>query len=315
MKNRKQTTSSAIFSALVPILVGAWGAPASRAAGPAVSLSPNTLNFPSQLATTVSAPQTATLTNTGNQPLTISSIAAVGTFAQTNNCPTSLAAGAPCTITVTFTPLTGASGEVPGLIIITDNALPGPQVISLGGLAANFSLAVSPSSNTISAGQSATYTITVTPGGGFSQSVSLSCGALPAGASCGFSPASVTPSGSSSVTSMLTISTTAGSRAGPRPWLPPARPGPLNLRIWGWLFLASAGALALRRRSGVARAALAVVALLAALAAPACGGGGSSSSSGSVATPAGTYTVLVTGSTAAGSSTVQNPVSLMLVVD
>lgn len=315
MESRRKIRITSLL-AVLGILGGAWGAPFSRAAGsgPAAALNPTILNFPSQLATTTSAPQTSTLTNTGDQPLAISSIAAVGTFAETNNCPASLAANASCTISITFTPVTGASGEVAGLIIITDNALPGPQAISLGGLAANFSLAASPSSNTVSPGQSATYTITVTPSGGFSQSVSLACGALPAGANCGFSPASVTPGGSSAATSTLTISTSSGSQSAPQPWLPP-RSGPISLRVLGWLLLAGLGALALRRRAGVAGAALTTLALLAALAVSACGGGSSSGSNTSVATPAGSYTVLVTGTTPAGTSSVQNPVSFTLVVN
>ena len=304
---------------LSAILAGAWGAPFSRAAnGPGATLNPKIMNFPSQLATTVSAPQTSTLTNTGDQPLNISSIAAVGTYGVTNDCPASLAAGANCTISITFTPATGASGEVAGLVIITDDAVPSPQVISLDGLAANFALTASPSSNTVSAGQSASYTVTVTPSGGFSQSVSLGCGILPTGAICGFSPASVTPSNANPVTSKLSISTTAGSGSVPHGW-PPAPPGPIGLRILGWLLVAGTGAMVLRRRLARVRlAVLAVLALFAALAtltAPACGGGSSSSSSPSMATPAGTYTVLVTGSTPAGASSVQNPVSFTLVVN
>ena len=43
---------------------------------------------------TTSAAQALTLNNTGNVAMTISSIATRGPFAQTNNCGTSLAAGA-----------------------------------------------------------------------------------------------------------------------------------------------------------------------------------------------------------------------------
>lgn len=49
---------------------------------------------------------------------------------------------------------------------------------------AHYSLTVSPSVNTINPGQSATYTISVTPGGGFNHVVVFSCSGLPAGASC-----------------------------------------------------------------------------------------------------------------------------------
>ncbi len=59
----------------------------SAAATPAVGLAPTSLTFSGQLLTTTSAAQTVTLTNTGNAPLTINSIAASGDFAETNTCP------------------------------------------------------------------------------------------------------------------------------------------------------------------------------------------------------------------------------------
>ena len=52
--------------------------------------------------------------------LAISSIAAIGDFDQTNNCPASLATGTSCTITVTFKPT--ATGTRYGNITINDNA-------------------------------------------------------------------------------------------------------------------------------------------------------------------------------------------------
>ena len=69
---------------------------------------------------------------------------------------------------------------------------------------ASFTLAASPSSASISSGQSAQFTLTVTPQNGFTQSVAFSCSGLPSGDTCSFSPATVTPSGAP-VTSALTI--------------------------------------------------------------------------------------------------------------
>jgi hypothetical protein len=71
---------------------------------PAVTLTPASLNFYAQVVWTTSPAQQATLTNTGNGPLSIISIAAGGDFAQTNNCGSTVRAGASCTINVTFTP-------------------------------------------------------------------------------------------------------------------------------------------------------------------------------------------------------------------
>ena len=102
---------------------------------PVVSLSPASLSFGSQNVNTTSSAQVVTLTNSGNASLTISSIALTGTnvgdFAQSNNCPSTLAAGAFCTISVTFTPTT--TGSRSASVTITDNAAGSPQSVVLSG--------------------------------------------------------------------------------------------------------------------------------------------------------------------------------------
>jgi len=72
----------------------------------------------------------------------------------------------------------------------------------------DFSVAASPASFTVTAGQSGTTSISVTPANGFNSAISFACSGLPAGASCTFSPATVTLSGSSASTT-LTIATSA----------------------------------------------------------------------------------------------------------
>jgi hypothetical protein len=71
----------------------------------------------------------------------------------------------------------------------------------------NFGVGAAPGAATVTAGNPATFTVTVTPQGGpFTGPVALGCSGLPAQATCTFSPAVVTP-GSGSATSALTIST------------------------------------------------------------------------------------------------------------
>jgi hypothetical protein len=71
----------------------------------------------------------------------------------------------------------------------------------------NFGVGASPASNTVTAGTSASYAVTVTASGGpFTSPVTLGCSNLPAQASCTFNPAVVTP-GNSSATAVLTIGT------------------------------------------------------------------------------------------------------------
>jgi hypothetical protein len=93
---------------------------------------------------TTSAAQTVTLTNAGGASLSISSIATGQPFAQTNNCPASLAGGASCAINVTFTPQ--ASGAARGVLTITDSAAGSPQSVSLSGTGAMASPTLSPTS-------------------------------------------------------------------------------------------------------------------------------------------------------------------------
>jgi hypothetical protein len=99
--------------------------------GPVVRLSPTSLTFANQFVGTTSAAQTLTLTNGGTATLNITSIVASGDFAQTNTCGSSVAAGANCTISVTFTPT--VAGSRTGAVTITDNATGSPHVVSLSG--------------------------------------------------------------------------------------------------------------------------------------------------------------------------------------
>jgi hypothetical protein len=75
----------------------------------------------------------------------------------------------------------------------------------------DFAITASPTSATITDGQSATTTITITPTGGYSGTVNFSCGVLPSKASCTFSSASVVISGGKMGTTKLTVSTTAST--------------------------------------------------------------------------------------------------------
>lgn len=85
------------------------------------TLSPTTLTFATTLIGQSSPPQSATLTNTGTGALGIQSIYSIGDFPQTNNCPASLAAGASCMLTVTYTPSQQGT-EYGYLFVYTDSA-------------------------------------------------------------------------------------------------------------------------------------------------------------------------------------------------
>jgi VCBS repeat protein/ASPM-SPD-2-Hydin domain-containing protein/HYDIN/CFA65/VesB family protein len=286
--------------------------PITATTAPVVSLKPPTLSFNSQAVGTTSSPQDVTLSNTGNASLSIASIMPEGDYSVSNNaCASSVNAGSSCKISVTFTPT--ETGTRSGTLTITDNAPNSPQTISLTGTGTDFSLSSSPSTATITAGQSQNFMLSVTSAGGFNQAVNLSCSISPVvsqGPACAVSPTSVTPSGSSAVTATVKVTTTARGRAAPNNnrRLPPL-PGLPPLAWWvlgAWLMLGLASA---RKLSIVPRlkpgtfAVLAGGLLLVALWA-ACGGGGASSSppppSG---TPAGNYTITITGASGSLSHT------------
>jgi glucuronoarabinoxylan endo-1,4-beta-xylanase len=103
--------------------------------GPAVSLSPASLTFSSQIAGTTSPAQSIVLTNTGGSTMTISGISITGAnsgdFNQTNTCGSSLGAGSNCSISVSFTP--SLVGSESASINVADSAAGSPQTVSLAG--------------------------------------------------------------------------------------------------------------------------------------------------------------------------------------
>ncbi len=288
---------------------------ATPAAAAATCLSPVALTFSSQTVGTTSAAQTVTLTNGGDVKLNISGFTANPSqeFAQTNTCAGSVDVGKNCTVSVTFTP--AASGTRTGTITISDDdsSSGNPHTIALTGTGADFGITTAPTKATVTAGQTTSaVTVTLTPVGGFNAMVSLSCTGLPTAATCSFTPSSVTVNGSS-VTSSLTISTTARSTS----MVPPAGPAPHGPPPAGPSFLAGLGAwlagllvlvvlavwLAARRRPRRAWAlSLPLGAmLLFILVWSSCVSGSPGTPSG---TPAGTYNVMVTGTSGSSGSLV-----------
>jgi hypothetical protein len=196
--------------------------------GPIATLWPTSLIFSTQAIGTMSAAKTVTLKNTGTASLTISSIAITGTnagdFAQTHSCASSLAAGASCSISITFKPT--ASGIRTAALSISDDAAGSPQKVTLSGIGTTAKL--SPISlthstqalGTMSGAKNVTLTnvgttslnitgivITGTNAGDFAQT--HTCGSsLAAGARCSNS-VTFKPTGSGTRTAALSISDNA----------------------------------------------------------------------------------------------------------
>ncbi|MDQ3666920.1 MAG: PQQ-dependent sugar dehydrogenase [Acidobacteriota bacterium] len=78
----------------------------------------------------------------------------------------------------------------------------------------DFAISATPSVRSIVPGDSAMYSVTITPLAGFTAVVTLGATGLPAGASASFNPATVNITDAGSKTSTLTITTTAGTPLG-----------------------------------------------------------------------------------------------------
>jgi trimeric autotransporter adhesin len=121
-----------------------------------VTVSPVNLIFSNQVITSVSAAKVVTLKNVQTTPLTITGISTSQNFGQTSTCPLSpstLGAGASCSVSVTFIPNTVAS--LTGTLTITDNTSTSPQTVSLSGTGTTvglLSIAVTPVSQTLPIG-------------------------------------------------------------------------------------------------------------------------------------------------------------------
>lgn len=119
-----------------------------------------------------------------------------------------LQAGSTSAITFSVTPTKAGGGSVTATVTNSNNTnLTNSDTAPF--LATDFTVAVTPTSLTVSAGTAAQYSVAVTPDLTFGNNVSLSCGALPPGASCGFVPPTLTFTGPGSKSSTLNLATTA----------------------------------------------------------------------------------------------------------
>jgi Subtilase family len=144
----------------------------------------------------------------------------------------------------------------------------------------DFALSVAPTSSTINAGQSATYTLTLTPTNGFNQTVTLTCGGFPSASTCVITPPALTLDGTNAATATVLVQTAARA-VGPLPISQRIRPQPLPMGIIGlfayllvcavWLFRAGVPRFGqtLYGRPGLSTAAMLVAVLFLAYS---CGG-------------------------------------------
>jgi hypothetical protein len=136
--------------------------PGGGSTGPTSSpltASPSSVSFGSETVGSASSAQSVTVSNPGSAAVSMSSVGVTGPFSETNNCGTSLAAGASCTVSVKFAPT--ASGSASGTLSVNSSAPGSPLTVALSGTgtaAANTNLALSQPAT------SSGYTQTYAPG-------------------------------------------------------------------------------------------------------------------------------------------------------
>lgn len=205
----------------------------AQSTGPVASFSPTSLSFGSQDVNSSSQTQTVTLSNTGISNLSVTRVSITGlnanSFSVSNNCSGSVAAGASCEITVTFTP-SSTPGNKSASVQVIDSAPGSPQIVPLSGTGVEPIVTFSPSkvtfpaqligvtsgslSLTVKNGSTATDSLNVSNisiSGDFSQS--NTCGSpFPAGASCTIN-ITFTPSGPGTRTGTIVVSDNAPSKS------------------------------------------------------------------------------------------------------
>jgi Abnormal spindle-like microcephaly-assoc'd, ASPM-SPD-2-Hydin len=280
-------------------------------AGSSIALSTNNMTFGPQLLASSSTAQTLKISNTGSAAIQVSGVTISGDFSQTNNC-TTIAAGASCSVMVTFQPT--ADGARTGLLTINDSDVSQTQSVALNGTGADVQVAGTGTGGTtasVASGQTATYNLTLTPTAGLAGQAMLSCTNLPTSASCVINPSSVDLSkGAAGVAVMIATSSQQSTAA--------QEESRRQFGTWMGLpalaLLALLGVCLLSRVRRVQRLAVGVCCVLLCVALASCGGG----SSGTVAppptpptTPAGNYTVNLVITTPFGTK----PVPLTLTVN
>lgn len=257
---------------------------------PTLTPAPASLSFNTVNAGSTTGPQTITLTNTGDAPLSVSGIIAGSPFSQSNTCQTPVAVLARCTVNVIFSP--GGIGTASGTLSVADNAGGSPQVIPLSGTAVGFAISASNTTAQVTAGAPASYSLTITPNG-FSGPVSLGCSVAPTGPACTLSPSSVTLDGSTAESISVSVSTTSRSTLPPPFHLAPLPPQvEIVIALMGCLLIVCFLVFSVGRWPRPALLKLALVLFLSAIAAGCTISGGSSSKAG---TPPGTYQISVSG--------------------
>ena len=216
------TTSTSTPAGTSTITVTGGGATASHSA----TFSLTVTAAPTNDFSIAASPSSATVTAGQGTTSTISTTITSGVAQQM----TLTASGAPSGTTVSFNPTTINSGQSSTMTVTTSTSTPaGTSTITVtgggatashsttfsltvtGAPANDFSIAASPSSVTVTAGQGTTSTISTTITSGVAQQVTLSASGAPTGTTVSFNPTTINSGQSSTMTVTTSTSTPAGT--------------------------------------------------------------------------------------------------------
>jgi hypothetical protein len=284
-----------------------------------LQVSPSTLNFGS-LAVGVSASLPLTLVNTGNAPVTNIVLTITGDYAVTLPCAsTTLAPGASCPVTITFTPNT--TGTRTGTLTVTSSDPASPTNVPLIGNGipnGTFTFTIAggtTASATVKSGTPAAYSLTLTPINNFSGTVVLNCTPIAAAqyASCSLLPSSITLAGAPQ-NSVATINTVTSVASASTSGAPSLHDTALCLLFPGLIVLWKARTSRHRAWRRIGPAAWSLLSVAAMLSASGCGHPSNADPNLRYVTP-GTYTYQVTASSvSAQSPQITQTVTLTLIV-
>jgi hypothetical protein len=257
-----------------------------------------------------SASQTVTLTNNVNIPLSVQGIAVTGDFVVlpgSSTCGISVAVDSACSLQVAFVPT--SNGPRSGSLTVTDSAGNSPQTLSLTGTGVDFALTTNGiSSVSIRNGQNAVYPLLFSSAANVPGNATFTCTGMTVNSTCTVTPSSIPLGSTTTVSATVLTGVVAAS--------PSTRSSFRKANILWFAILSPFGLLILRRTRYSNLTRIAFLCLL--LFASGCGAGrtiplesgsGSNPPSGPI-TAAGTYTVVVS-ATSAG---LTRSVSLTLIV-
>ena len=172
---------------------------------PGLSMEESSLAF-GNLDVGASSTQSITLTNKAPGPLAMPGFAASGDYAVTTTCGSSIPALSSCALNVTFTPT--ATGPQDGTLSSNSTDLVDAGLgATLTGNGTDFTIALNPTSGSTLGGNPAITSATISPLGGYSSPVSLSCTTTASASTC--TPALVSFVPSAALTTTVTIATTS----------------------------------------------------------------------------------------------------------